>query len=131
MTGDSPHRRFCTSATRSSNSEAIGQAKTVDAVHGHQKLPEWNAHYDARCFLPSTSKPALGLDPGDTAAGHRRARSERFPAPRLRGGGDRGDRPFIVMGWMTPAPGVEAPHQMSGETRAKGAIHDKDYHDRS
>jgi hypothetical protein len=25
---------------------------TVDVVHGHQQLPQWNAHYDERCFLP-------------------------------------------------------------------------------
>jgi hypothetical protein len=25
---------------------------TVDVVHGHQQLAQWNAHYDERCFLP-------------------------------------------------------------------------------
>ncbi len=25
---------------------------TPDIVHGHQKLAEWNARYDGRCFLP-------------------------------------------------------------------------------
>jgi Transposase DDE domain group 1 len=24
---------------------------TVDVVHGHQQLAQWNAHYDERCFL--------------------------------------------------------------------------------
>src|SRR4029077_14721801 len=25
---------------------------TVDILHGHQQLAQWNAHYDERCFLP-------------------------------------------------------------------------------
>ncbi len=25
---------------------------TPDIVHGHQKLAEWNARYDGRCFQP-------------------------------------------------------------------------------
>jgi hypothetical protein len=37
---------------------------TLDVVHGHQQLSLFNAHYDARCFLPihiydaATSRPA-------------------------------------------------------------------------
>jgi hypothetical protein len=29
---------------------------TEDRVHGGQQLALWNAHYDSRCFLPTTSK---------------------------------------------------------------------------
>jgi hypothetical protein len=49
---------------------------TVDVVHGHQKLSEWNAHYDERCFLPihiydtATGKPVTQiLRPGKTPSG--------------------------------------------------------------
>jgi hypothetical protein len=49
---------------------------TLDVVHGHQKLSEWNAHYDERCFLPihiyetATGRPiAMILRPGKTPSG--------------------------------------------------------------
>lgn len=49
---------------------------TVDVVHGHQKLSEWNAHYDERCFLPihihdtATGRPVtMILRPGRTPSG--------------------------------------------------------------
>ena len=49
---------------------------TVDVVHGHQQLSLFNAHYDARCFLPihvydtATGRPvAVILRPGKTPSG--------------------------------------------------------------
>jgi hypothetical protein len=49
---------------------------TLDVAHGHQKLAEWNAHYDERCFLPihiydtATGRPvAMILRPGKTPSG--------------------------------------------------------------
>jgi hypothetical protein len=49
---------------------------TVDVVHGHQQLAQWNAHYDERCFLPihvydtATGRPVLViLRPGKTPSG--------------------------------------------------------------
>ncbi len=49
---------------------------TLDVVHGHQKLSEWNAHYDERCFLPihiyetATGRPVtMILRPGKTPSG--------------------------------------------------------------
>ena len=49
---------------------------TVDVVHGHQQLAQWNAHYDERCFLPihvydtATGRPVVViLRPGKTPSG--------------------------------------------------------------
>jgi len=49
---------------------------TVDVVHGHQRLAQWNAHYDERCFLPihvydtATGRPVVViLRPGKTPSG--------------------------------------------------------------
>lgn len=49
---------------------------TPDIVHGHQKMAEWNGHYDERCFLPihiydtATGRPvAVILRPGKTPSG--------------------------------------------------------------
>ena len=49
---------------------------TCDAVHGHQQLSLFNAHYDTRCFLPvhvyhvESGKPvAVLLRPGKTPSG--------------------------------------------------------------
>ena len=49
---------------------------TCDAVHGHQQLSLFHAHYDTRCFLPvhvyhvESGKPvAVLLRPGKTPSG--------------------------------------------------------------
>ena len=49
---------------------------TLDVVHGRQKLAEWSAHYDERCFLPihiydtATGRPVtMILRPGKTPSG--------------------------------------------------------------
>jgi hypothetical protein len=65
---------------------------TVDVVHGHQKLSEWNAHYDERCFLPihvydtATGRPvAVILRPGKTPSGREVRGLLRRLIKRIRG----------------------------------------------
>ena len=95
---------------------------TCDVVHGHQQLSLFNAHYDARCFLPihvydtATSRPvAMILRPGKTPSGKEirghlrrlvRHVRRRWPATRItiRGDGHYG-RPE-VMDWCE-ANGVD------------------------
>ena len=69
-----------------------------DAVHGHQQLSLFNAHYDTRCFLPvhvyhvESGKPvAVLLRPGKTPSGaevrtmlKHLTRRIRRPWPRIR-----------------------------------------------
>lgn len=72
---------------------------TCDVVHGHQQLSLFNAHYDARCFLPihvydtATGRPvAVILRPGRTPSGREirghlrrliRHVRHRWPATRI------------------------------------------------
>ena len=56
---------------------------TVDVVHGHQQLAQWNAHDDERCFLPihvydaATGAPVtVILRPGKTPSGGRFAAAQ-------------------------------------------------------
>lgn len=44
--------RFCTSFTQPPTAITLDIDDTLDEVHGHQQLSLFNAHYDARCFLP-------------------------------------------------------------------------------
>jgi len=88
---------------------------TVDVVHGHQQLSLFNAHYDARCFLPihiydaATGRPvAMILRPGKTPTGKeirghlrrlvRRIRV-RWPATRILVRGDGHYGRAEVMAW--------------------------------
>ena len=43
---------WCGSYRRPPKSVVLDIDDTVDIVHGHQQLAQWNAHYDERCFLP-------------------------------------------------------------------------------
>src|SRR5258706_3313987 len=43
---------FCDSYRRAPSSITLDIDDTCDTVHGHQQLSLFNAHYDARCFLP-------------------------------------------------------------------------------
>ena len=43
---------FCASWARPPASITLDIDDTVDAVHGHQQLSLFHAHYDERCFLP-------------------------------------------------------------------------------
>jgi Transposase DDE domain group 1 len=68
--------QFCESYRRAPASITLDIDDTFDAVHGHQQLSPFNAHYDERCFLPihiyegTTGKPvAVILRQGKTPAG--------------------------------------------------------------
>jgi hypothetical protein len=88
---------------------------TLDVVHGHQQLSLFNAHYDARCFLPihiydaANGRPvAMILRPGKTPTGKeirghlrrlaRRIR-RRWPATRILIRGDSHYGRAEVMEW--------------------------------
>ena len=67
---------WCGSYTKPPRSVVLDIDDTVDVVHGHQQLAQWNAHYDERCFLPihvydtATGRPVLViLRPGKTPSG--------------------------------------------------------------
>ena len=68
--------QFCASYRRAPSSIVLDIDDTFDAVHGHQQLSLFNAHYDERCFLPihiyegTTGKPvAVILREGSTPTG--------------------------------------------------------------
>jgi hypothetical protein len=68
--------QFCKSYRRAPASITLDIDDTFDAVHGHQQLSLFNAHYDERCFLPihiyegTSGKPvAVILRKGKTPAG--------------------------------------------------------------
>ncbi len=67
---------FCASWDRPLAAITLDIDDTLDAVHGHQQLALFNAHYDERCFLPihiyeaTSGKPvAVILRPGKTPDG--------------------------------------------------------------
>ena len=67
---------WCKSYSKQPASVVMDIDDTLDIVHGHQKLAEWNAHYDERCFLPihiydtATGRPVVViLRPGKTPSG--------------------------------------------------------------
>src|SRR5438874_7249519 len=68
--------QFCDSYSHKPRSIVLDIDDTFDAVHGHQQLSLFNAHYDERCFLPIhiyegiTGKPvAMILREGKTPSG--------------------------------------------------------------
>jgi hypothetical protein len=68
--------QFCASYTRAPASIILDIDETFDAVHGHQQLSLFNAHYNERCFLPihiyegTSGKPvAVILRSGKTPGG--------------------------------------------------------------
>ena len=68
--------QFCESYRRAPASITLDIDDTFDAVHGHQQLSLFNAHYDERCFLPihiyegTSGKPvAVILREGKTPGG--------------------------------------------------------------
>ena len=68
--------QFCDSYRRAPRSIVLDIDDTFDAVHGHQQLSLFNAHYDERCFLPvhiyegTSGKPvAMILRAGKTPSG--------------------------------------------------------------
>ena len=67
---------WCRSYPKPPRSVVLDIDDTVDVVHGHQQLAQWNAHYDERCFLPihvydtATGAPVVViLRPGKTPSG--------------------------------------------------------------
>lgn len=67
---------WCRSYRKPPKSVVLDIDDTVDVVHGHQPLAQWNAHYDERCFLPihvydtDTGRPVVViLRPGKTPSG--------------------------------------------------------------
>ena len=67
---------WCRSYQKPPRSVVLDIDDTVDVVHGHQQLAQWNAHYDERCFLPihvydaATGAPVVViLRPGKTPSG--------------------------------------------------------------
>ena len=67
---------FCRSFSIPPAAIALDIDDTCDAVHGHQQLSLFNAHYDTRCFLPvhvyhvESGRPvAVLLRPGKTPSG--------------------------------------------------------------
>jgi hypothetical protein len=54
---------WCRGYAKPPRSVVLDIDDTVDVVHGHQRLAQWNAHYDERCFLP--------IHVYDTATGRR------------------------------------------------------------
>ena len=67
---------WCGSYQKPPPSVVLDIDDTVDVVHGHQQLAQWNAHYDERCFLPihvydaATGAPVtVILRPGKTPSG--------------------------------------------------------------
>ena len=55
---------WCGSYSRQPASVVLDIDDTLDVVHGRQKLAEWNAHYDERCFLPiHRAKPRQNCGP--------------------------------------------------------------------
>ncbi len=95
---------------------------TCDVVHGHQQLSLFNAHYDARCFLPihvydtATGRPvAVILRPGKTPSGKEirghlrrlvRHIRQRWPSTRITIRGDGHYGRVEVMDWCE-ANGVD------------------------
>jgi hypothetical protein len=67
---------WCRSYAKPPRSVVLDIDDTVDVVHGHQQMAQWNAHYDERCFLPihvydtATGRPVVViLRPGKTPSG--------------------------------------------------------------
>jgi len=67
---------WCMSYAKPPKAVVLDIDDTVDVVHGHQQLAQWNAHYDERCFLPihvydtATGRPVVViLRPGKTPSG--------------------------------------------------------------
>ncbi len=101
---------------------------TCDVVHGHQQLSLFNAHYDARCFLPihvyDRHRPPGGGDPaarqdavgqGDPRPSAPAARHirQRWPSTRITIRGDGHYGRVEVMDWCE-ANGVDDPFGLPG-----------------
>ena len=84
--------QFCDSYRRAPASIMLDIDDTFDAVHGHQQLSLFNAHYDERCFLPihiyegASGKPvAMILRAGKTPSGEEVRTILKHVIRRIRG----------------------------------------------
>jgi len=84
--------QFCDSYRRTPSSITLDIDDTFDAVHGHQQLSLFNAHYDERCFLPihiyeaASGKPvAMILREGKTPSGKEARTVLKHVIRRIRG----------------------------------------------
>src|SRR5215468_1407982 len=67
---------WCMSYAKPPKAVTLDIDDTIDVVHGHQQLAQWNAHYDERCFLPihvydaaTGAAVVVILRPGKTPSG--------------------------------------------------------------
>src|SRR5512146_321218 len=115
--------QFCASWRRAPSSITLDIDDTFDAVHGHQQLSLFNAHYDERCFLPvhiyegTSGKPVAvilrqGKTPGATEAATilkhvvRRIRSH-WPRTHILIRGDSHYGRNEAMAWCEQTPGID------------------------
>jgi hypothetical protein len=123
---------FCRSFPTPPKAVTLDIDDTCDAVHGHQQLSLFNAHYDTRCFLPihvyhvESGKPvAVLLRPGKTPSGaevrsvlrHLVRRIRRhWPATRITIRGDSHYGRPEAMAWCE-ANGVDYIFGLAGNRR--------------
>jgi hypothetical protein len=115
--------QFCDSYRRAPSSITLDIDDTFDAVHGHQQLSFFNAHYDERCFLPihiyeaRSGKPvAMILREGKTPSGKEVRTVLKHVIKRIRGHWPkvhilvRGDSHYgrvEAMEWCEQTPGID------------------------
>jgi hypothetical protein len=115
--------QFCASYRRVPASITLDIDDTFDAVHGHQQLSLFNAHYDERCFLPihiyegTSGKPvAVILRQGKTPGGKEVATILKHVIGRIRRHWPkthilvRGDSHYgrnEAMEWCEENPGID------------------------
>jgi len=115
--------QFCDSFRRAPPAITLDIDDTFDAVHGHQQLSLFNAHYDERCFLPihiyeaQSGKPvAMILREGKTPSGKEVSTILKHVIKRIRGHWPkvhilvRGDSHYgrvEAMEWCEQTPGVD------------------------
>jgi hypothetical protein len=114
---------FCESYRCAPGSITLDIDDTCDTVHGHQQLSLFNAHYDARCFLPihiyeaASGKPvAMILRAGKTPSGAevrtvlkhviKRIR-KHWPNTKIVVRGDSHYGREEAMAWCEETPGVD------------------------
>ena len=130
---------FCRSFSAPPTAITLDIDDTCDAVHGHQQLSLFNAHYDTRCFLPvhvyhvESGKPvAVLLRPGKTPSGaevrillkHLTRRIRRhWPRTRLTFRGDSHYGRTEAMAWCE-ANGVDYIFGLAGNRVLHGLSYD-------
>src|SRR6516162_8692244 len=127
---------WCRSYTRPPASVLLDFDDTLDVVHGRQKMAEWNAHYDERCFLPihiydtATGRPVtMILRPGKTPSGKEvrawlrrliKRMRRHWPNTHITIRGDSHYGREEAMSWCE-ANGVDYIFGLSGKPRAASA----------